>query len=185
MAEALPTIRLLLVDDDSHYAAALLRKLVHVPNADAEVIPTWASTVHAALAVLEHNHINLVLLDKRMPDCDWEEALATLRRATEVPVAIFTAYPEGPEARESARDHGAADYIAKADASSPHFVKRLLTILGRDERHQKEIVAAFIAANATPEQMARIERMVKEGNPVAQRATLASAGSHVAEARRR
>ena len=100
-----PTI--LIVDDEKNTRDGLGRFLKRHHNVLA------ADSGAVALELLEHNTVDLVLSDIRMPGMDGLELLSAIRaKHPGVPVILLTAYGEVATAVEAMRD-GAADYLSK------------------------------------------------------------------------
>jgi len=66
-----------------------------------------------ALAIVEKEDINLVLLDVRMPGMDGIEVLRAIKKIRKgIPVVMVTAYPDEEKTKEAMKE-GAYDYIIK------------------------------------------------------------------------
>ena len=102
------TARVVIVDDDDEVRQLLLRTL---PASGFEILE--ARDGHEALALLERETPDLLLLDWHMPNATGEDVLAELaRRGLSVPVIVLTA-DDDPKRREIAEAHGAAVFLAK------------------------------------------------------------------------
>jgi DNA-binding response OmpR family regulator len=101
---------LLIVDDDTHAAAALsalLRREGHEVAA--------APSAGTALSYVRQNEPDLILLDLEMPrvdGLDLLDALADEPRFAHLRIALFTGRDD-EQARQQARRLGACDYIVK------------------------------------------------------------------------
>ena len=98
----------LIVDDDVAMREALGEASADL-GFDARLAPTGA----AALALLEEETVDAVLLDLRMPGLDGLEVLRRLRgRPTSPPVAVLTAHASAENTIEAMR-LGAFDHLTK------------------------------------------------------------------------
>jgi len=109
LAEALPRLRLLVVDDD-----ASLRKACCEIAAGIGYIPLSAGSVAEALAVLkEHQPIDMLLTDLKMPGGGGLKLLSEVRSLyPRIGVVVMTAFATVPSAVEAMRI-GAGDYLTK------------------------------------------------------------------------
>lgn len=99
--------RILIVDDDE-IRELLLRTL---PRKGFEILE--ARDGRDALALLEREAADLLLLDWNMPNATGQDVLAELaRQESRVPVIVLTA-EDDPKRREIAEAHGAAAFLAK------------------------------------------------------------------------
>jgi class 3 adenylate cyclase len=102
--------RILVVDDDATNRELLCRRLGREGHAVVE-----AAGGRAALALIEAEPFDLVLLDLMMPEMDGIETLASLRRArslSELPVIMVTSRSATDDVVAALR-HGANDYLTK------------------------------------------------------------------------
>lgn len=99
---------LLIVDDDIRLCEALSEELQEVGYNVASV-----NDADSALQYIESNHVDLVLLDLKMPEKDGFYVLNTLRdTGKNVNVIVLTAYADIKSAIDSAK-LGAADFVSK------------------------------------------------------------------------
>jgi two-component system, chemotaxis family, chemotaxis protein CheY len=100
--------RIVIVDDDDDIRELLLRTL---PRDGFEILE--ARDGHEALALLEREELDLLLLDWNMPNATGGDVLAELaRQERTVPVIVLTA-DDDPARREIAEALGAAAFLAK------------------------------------------------------------------------
>ena len=100
--------RILIVDDDDVVRQSYLRSL---ESTSCQVAA--ASDGEEALATMEQNPFDVVLLDLRMPGQDGLSVLRTIKQKwPESEVVIITGYPTVASAKEAVR-LGAYDYVAK------------------------------------------------------------------------
>lgn len=101
-------MRILLVEDDPMIADA-----IHGALKDASYATDWVRDGLAALATLDTQHYDLVLLDLGLPGKDGLGVLNTIRlRNNPVPLLIITAR-DGLDDRLRGLDGGADDYLLK------------------------------------------------------------------------
>jgi DNA-binding response OmpR family regulator len=100
--------RLLYVDDEESLRT-LVQSHLSLEGFDVET----AANGHQAMAVLQKQEFDLVLLDLRMPDGDGFEVLRFLNgRGSQVPVIVLTGVDDVSIASECVK-LGAADYLTK------------------------------------------------------------------------
>jgi two-component system KDP operon response regulator KdpE len=107
--------RVLVVDDD----AQMLRAIRTALTARGYDVLT-ASNGESALALAAEEHLDLLLLDLRLPGIQGHEVIRRLRAWSEVPVIVLSVQ-ESQEEKVEALDAGADDYITK-----PFGMKELL-----------------------------------------------------------
>ncbi|MGB3624491.1 MAG: response regulator [Henriciella sp.] len=106
----MPKKKILVADDDRMLRALLSHKLKAL---DCDIIQ--AEDGKQALETLEHEEINLVILDGMMPVMDGTEALQRMRanpETADLPVIMLTARRREEDA-VTALKLGATDYISK------------------------------------------------------------------------
>lgn len=127
-------MRILLVEDNPHLSEAIADSL---RKSGFEIDPVAEG--EEALAVLEHQRYDLVVLDLGLPDMDGIEVLQALRsRKNPVPVMVLTA-------RDSLSDKlggfnkGADDYLVKP-FEAEELVARLKALLRRPAAAVDEVI---------------------------------------------
>jgi DNA-binding response OmpR family regulator len=127
-----PTMALvLLVEDDHAVRTAMtgaLREAGHVVHP--------VGTALDALRTVNHDHVDLVVLDLGLPDLDGFEALRLLRGVSGVPVIIATARTDEPTIVRLL-NAGADDYVTKP-FSSDHLTARVGAVLRRSRPAEPE-----------------------------------------------
>ena len=105
----LKAARVLIVDDENLFAAAVRRRLEKAGHACAV-----AGTLADAKAELDRQLADVVLLDLRLPDGNGMQFLEQLRRTPDsaAPVIVLTAHAEIDDAVHAMKQ-GAADYLKK------------------------------------------------------------------------
>jgi len=99
----------LIVDDDKSIRDFLKLFLKKKGFQNVETVESGQE----ALAIVEKEDINLVLLDVRMPGMDGIEVLRAIKKIRkDIPVVMITAYPDEEKAKEATKE-GAYDYIIK------------------------------------------------------------------------
>lgn len=100
--------RLLIVDDE-----LLIRDLLYDYFKSRDYDITVADSGRGALAQMEDNRFDTIILDLKMPDMDGLELAARIRAADQsVPIIFMTGYPSMDTAIEALRKH-ADDYFIK------------------------------------------------------------------------
>jgi adenylate cyclase len=150
----------LVVDDDPVNRGLLTHVLTQEGHAVIEV-----ADGPAALEVLDHKPVDIVLLDIRMPGLDGYEVCRRIRAnpATQtLPVVMITA--EGAEEKLSALDAGADDFVLKPFDRS-ELLARVRSLLRIKRYHDTIQAQAFeLAAQASElaQWNATLERRVEE-----------------------
>jgi two-component system alkaline phosphatase synthesis response regulator PhoP len=116
--------RILVVDDDAS-TRTFLRDFLTIEGYAVED----AATAPQALRQVAHSAPDLVLLDVMMPGQDGLDALAVLRRTSDVPVILLTA-KDGESDRVVGLRLGADDYVVKP-FSPAELAARIATVLRR------------------------------------------------------
>jgi DNA-binding NtrC family response regulator len=99
----------LIVDDDKNVRDFLKLFLKKKGFQNVETVQNGQE----ALAIVEKEDINLVLLDVRMPGLDGIEVLRAIKKIRkDIPVVMITAYPDEEKVKEAMKE-GAYDYIIK------------------------------------------------------------------------
>ncbi|MBW2622252.1 MAG: response regulator [Deltaproteobacteria bacterium] len=122
------TMHVLLVDDEEEFLAPLMKRLkkrnIHVYGSESG---------KAALAALGRHHIDVVVLDVKMPDMDGIEVLQKIKKEyPEVEVILLTGHANLETVCEGIR-LGAFDYLMK-----PMEIDELLYKI-EDAYHKKSI----------------------------------------------
>lgn len=139
-------IKILLVDDHAVVRDGL--RLLIERTVDM-CVQAEAETVAAALAIVEADPPDLVLLDLALPDRTGMEALNTLRRQRPaLPVLIFSGFSEETYAI-SCLQAGALGYLNKD--SDPDTIRAALRQVAKGERYVSSRVAtSLLNATITP-----------------------------------
>jgi diguanylate cyclase (GGDEF)-like protein/PAS domain S-box-containing protein len=118
------SVRILLVEDDAHFAELLRAQLRRMRGIDwrLEVVGTLAQ----ALAKLAAETFGLVVTDLDLPDSKGLETVSTLMRAGVQPIIVLTG-DQNPALRAGALDVGAYDLISK-DRLSAEALERMLRL---------------------------------------------------------
>lgn len=118
-AGALPACRIVLVDDDP-----TLRGLLRATLPEDEYDVLEAGDAASALATLEREAVDLVVLDWRLPDGTGGQVLEQVKaRWPELPVIVLTA--------EAYAEAGAADAFLTKPFSPLHLLDEVERLLGR------------------------------------------------------
>ena len=100
--------RVLVVDDEEDFLESIVRRL-ELRGVEADGVATGA----AALELLSHKQVDVVVLDIKMPGMDGIEALRQIRRLyPDVEVIVLTGHAS-QEFQRLGRELGAFDYLIK------------------------------------------------------------------------
>lgn len=99
--------RILVVEDEP-----LIRELICTQLTQEGSIPRGASTGEEALALIDRERFDLILLDMRLPGMSGIEACRQIRARSDIPVVFVTAAASLQERLEGF-DAGADDYVIK------------------------------------------------------------------------
>ncbi|OXM87272.1 response regulator transcription factor [Paenibacillus rigui] len=124
---------ILIVDDDAH-----IRELVRVFLEQSGFSTLEASDGNEALAVLERNKVDLVVLDIMMPNRDGWSMCEELRKDYELPVLMLTAKAETVH-KVRGFEIGADDYLVKPFEPA-ELVVRVKALLKRYRIEASQIV---------------------------------------------
>jgi DNA-binding response OmpR family regulator len=125
------TLRVLLIEDHPE-AAALVQRMVAV--AESPAIPIeWVDTLAKALARLETESFDAVLVDLNLPDSRGLDTLSKLRDHTRGAAIIVLTASEDEELAFASLRQGADEYLVKGDVGAAALVRRLRFAV---ERHQ-------------------------------------------------
>ena len=106
-ADRVAQIRLLMVEDDERIRLALGLAL-----ADEGCVVVEAPSGEAALAIVDHAAIDVVLLDLMLPGIDGLEVCRTLRSRGDMPIIIVSARSDSSDV-VAGLEAGADDYVTK------------------------------------------------------------------------
>ncbi len=102
---------------------------------------TTAATGAEALAALEKNKPDLLVLDVMLPEIDGFDLLARIRRESDMPVILLTARTEEPD-RVLGLELGADDYVVKP-FSPRELAARVRTVLRRAQPKRSDEALEF------------------------------------------
>jgi len=125
--------RMMIIDDDLH-----LRKLV-LTYADLEGFQcSEAKNAQQALEILHDADFDILILDIMMPGMDGFEALAEIRKVSQVPVIMLTARGEEYD-KLLGFNLGADDYVSKP-FSPKELMARVSAVLKRTRGKQSDVI---------------------------------------------
>ncbi|HEY2747284.1 MAG TPA: response regulator [Polyangia bacterium] len=119
--------RLLVVDDE-----VSVRMVLREFFADEGIAVATVESAEEALAALDRERFDLVLVDKNLPAASGLELLARLRDRPAIQSLLITGFPSVETVAE-ALAHGAADYLAKP-FDMEHVQSRVRALLDRSAR---------------------------------------------------
>jgi DNA-binding response OmpR family regulator len=135
-------MRILAVDDEPE-VIEIVRLCFHLRWPEAEVIA--AATGQEALAAIEGQAPDLVLLDIMLPDIDGFEVCEEVRRFSDVPIIMLTARDAEVE-RVRGLEMGADDYITKP-FSHLELLARSRAVLRRYQNQPPAVGETFQSGN--------------------------------------
>jgi two-component system KDP operon response regulator KdpE len=115
----------LIIDDE-----APIRRLLHRALAVQDYEVTEARTAGEALAALQGQRFDVVLLDLGLPDRDGLELIREIRQLTSAPIVVLSSRDQ-EAAKVSALDLGADDYLTK-----PFGIEELMARIRTALRHR-------------------------------------------------
>jgi len=126
-------IRILIVDDNPTFMAAVRQFLTSLP--DAEVVGA-AHNGREAMERAQALEPDLILLDIGMPEMNGLEAAQRMHQWEHPPYIVFLSMHSGQAYRDAARQAGAAGFIHKGD-----FVEELPRLIDTLEGRQRQAQA--------------------------------------------
>jgi PAS domain S-box-containing protein len=129
------SLRILLLEDDSR-DAELIQELLEAANIVCET--TRVQTRAAFLTALEHDEIDLILADYKLPSFDGASALKLASSGRPDVPFIFVSGTIGEELAIEALKMGATDYVLKTGLSrlAPSVLRAMREAEGRAERNK-------------------------------------------------
>jgi MinD-like ATPase involved in chromosome partitioning or flagellar assembly/FixJ family two-component response regulator len=124
------TFHVLLIEDNPGDARLLLEWL---SGAGGEFAMEWADNLSKGLEVLERGHIDVVVLDLRLPDSRGFETFARVRKhAPQVPIIVLSGIDDEALAVQAVRE-GAQDYLVKAEVNAALVVRSIRYAIERQK----------------------------------------------------
>lgn len=139
-------MRLLVIEDDAELGR-WLRDALERALGGADLV----TTLEEARAALQVRHFDLVVMDRRLPDGDAIELLATIRRQRPRPSILVLTALDDPNDIAKALDSGADDYLAKP-FEPVELIARAKAVLRRNQLDQK---GSAVVANLRFDMFAR------------------------------
>jgi PAS domain S-box-containing protein len=119
---ALPSIKILLIDDDKDYYTLVQKMLardMHLYSVE------WAASYQMAKAIAERKHYDVFLVDHKLGDHNGLDLISELiASGTQAPFVVLTGYSE-PDFDLKVLEAGATDYIDKAEIK-PNTLRRTI-----------------------------------------------------------
>ena len=152
--------RILIVDDDPGVRSSLGAFL----NRSGLEVGT-ANDGEAAIAALDREHFDLVVLDVLMPRLDGRETLRRLRRdGNWIPVILLTQVGEAAE-RAMALEEGADDYLNKP-FEAHELVARIRAVIRRSTPGEPPLSAAWLLVSGSLRLDRRARRLNLAGGEI-------------------
>ena len=149
-------VRVLLVDDEQEFVETMADRLQL-----REVQATTAYNGEEALAVVEEEEPDVIVLDLRMPGIDGLEVLRRVKRAyPKIEVIILTGHGTQQD-EEAARTIGAFDYVTKP-ADLDELVRRIKNAFQQRLKKLQDMSVAVAFAEAGDFDTAR--RVMEDGD---------------------
>lgn len=119
------TLKILLVDDNAAYLAAVCNLLGELPGVE---VLGQAHGGREALRLARQMHPDLMLLDVAMPSMNGLEVARAMLGWTKRPCVVFVSMHDDPDYRAAANGLGAIGYIGKSDLTVelPPLLQRLM-----------------------------------------------------------
>jgi two-component system cell cycle sensor histidine kinase/response regulator CckA len=169
-ATVVAPVRVLVVDDDED-AFVVVRALLRQRGADL-FETTWATTATEGLRLLTTDHVDVALVDFRLPDGDGLELIARAREAgSRTPIVLLTGQAVD-EVEVAALHAGAIDYVDKSSLS-PRGLERVVRLsierarIAERLRHSVGLYAAVVDAIADGVIVLDVDGRVVTANPSA------------------
>ena len=128
-----PIVRLLLIEDDQVDRLACRRALSRLTDSVFDIHET--DLARDGLAYARAHHLDLILLDYRLPDLNGVEVLSELRMFEEAPPVIMMTGAGDISVAVEAMRSGACDYLLKDTAGE--YLALLPTVIERALREQQ------------------------------------------------
>lgn len=139
------TGRVLLIEDRADWRKQLSRYLRQEGHSFETV-----ETYHEALAVLDRQTFDVVLVDLRL--VDWDDTnykglellprIDELRKENGTQAIIVTAHPTSENIREAFQDHDISDFLLKSDLNSQRFKQAVGKAVGKAQEERDKILRA-------------------------------------------
>lgn len=128
-------MRLLVIEDDAELGP-WLRDALEKALGGADLV----ATLDEARAALQVRLFDLVVMDRRLPDGDAVELIATMRRLSPRPSILVLTALDDPNDIAKALDAGADDYLAKP-FEPVELIARARAVLRRNQLDQKGVTS--------------------------------------------
>jgi phosphoserine phosphatase RsbU/P len=147
-------ISLLIVDDDPVFAQ-FVRQLVLSLGGELPCAPQWADSPEKAMAELDRNTYDLMLLDYNLPGADGLQVLAQIRALPpeRQPAVIMLTGSGNETVAVEAMKRGARDYLLKAGLDMPALLRALRSAL--TQKQLADQIARYNAQTRADLEMAR------------------------------
>lgn len=133
--------RILYVEDDPTIA-----QVISVSLSDEGFDVTLAENGSIGIAIAKEREFDLVIVDLRLPDISGLDVVREIRRTTDVPIVIFTAFGD-TQSVVAGLESGADDFLSKPIASL-ELAARLRAILRRTESNSGDETQDHLAVGS-------------------------------------
>jgi signal transduction histidine kinase len=149
--------RILVVEDSEGDADLTYERLADATGPAFEV--ARAATLAEATELLGNHHVDAIILDLNLPDCQGVETVRKIKIVLkDTPIIVLTGLVD-ERLRQSAIDEGAADVFAKDETNTRLFWRAVLQIVERRREQQRQLQTLL---DATPDAIL----VVNEGGAV-------------------
>lgn len=158
-------LKILLVEDDVSYAFLIEEYLKD--STDTEFVITHVTSLHQAMATLEKDDHQLVLLDLGLPDSFGMDTLISVRKKyQDIPVVVLTGNDDEATGRMALRE-GAQDYLIKTDPGISYLDRSLKYAIERmyaekERRLAEDLKNRLDAQKAVTQELERLNMMKDE-----------------------
>jgi PAS domain S-box-containing protein len=138
MTTAVPTIEVLLIEDNPEDVALVRQALADQPFTDFRI--SHSKDLASGLIRLKEDHYDVVLLDVLLSGNDLVDVVSKVRESAQVPVVILTRLDDKDKALQAVRA-GAQDYLVKGRVSDESLC-RVLSYAVERRRFEEQILAS-------------------------------------------
>ncbi|MBD1843863.1 response regulator [Cyanobacteria bacterium FACHB-63] len=153
--EQRPGVKVLLVEDNAAEARLLQEILKHTIECRFQLVPV--QRMREAIALLESESFDVVLLDLTLPDSAGLDSLNTmLRHSPNLPIVVLTNTNDDQLAIHAVR-HGAQDYLVKRQINPDTFIRSIRYAIERKQAAEALREANDILEHRVQERTSELE----------------------------
>ena len=149
-----PKIQLLLVDDNP-MDAALAQCLLQTLDKELPVVTRWVDSAEKAMAEIQRQPYDLLLLDYQLPGASGLDVLAELRKLPHArqPAVIMLTSSGSEKVAVEAMKNGAKDYLRKDELAAAPLTRALISALS--QKRLQDQLERYVAQTQADLRMAR------------------------------